>query len=46
MTTLTSTVVENIATSKEVKPRKVIENGQVLIIVGDKKYNVMGVELK
>lgn len=46
VTTLTSTVVENIATSKEVKPRKVIENGQVLIIVGDKKYNVMGVELK
>ena len=46
VTTLTSTVIETIASSKEVKPRKVIENGQVYILVGDKKYNVMGVEVK
>ncbi len=46
VTTLTSTVIETVATSKEVKPRKVIENGQVYILVGDKKYNVMGVEVK
>lgn len=33
-------------TSTEVKAKKVIENGQVVIIKGDKKYNLMGVEIK
>ena len=28
------------------KARKVIENGQIYIMVGDKKYNIMGVEVK
>lgn len=46
VTTLTSTVIETIGVNKEVKPRKVLENGQVYIIVGDKKYNVMGMEVK
>ena len=32
--------------AKEVKPRKVIENGQFYIIVDDKKFNAMGVEVK
>ena len=33
-------------TRTEVKAKKVIENGQVVIIKGDKKYNLMGVEIK
>lgn len=28
------------------KPRKVLENGQIYIVVGDKKYNMMGAEVK
>lgn len=31
---------------KAVKTRKVVENGQLYILVGDKKYNTMGVEVK
>ena len=31
---------------KAVKTRKVVENGQLYILVGDKKYNTMGVEMK
>ena len=38
--------VNDINVAKEVKVRKVIENGQVLIISGDKKYNLMGAEVK
>ena len=38
--------VEDIKVAKEVKPRKVIENGQFYIIVDDKKFNAMGVEVK
>ena len=29
-----------------VKAHKVVENGQVLVVVGDKKYNMMGAEVK
>lgn len=38
--------VNDITATGEVKARKVIENGQVYIIAGDKKYNVMGAEVK
>ncbi|MGN1245785.1 MAG: hypothetical protein ACI4UN_04050 [Muribaculaceae bacterium] len=31
---------------KAVKTRKVVENGQLYILVGDKKYNAMGIEMK
>ena len=31
---------------KAVKTRMVVENGQLYILVGDKKYNTMGVEVK
>ncbi len=34
------------AAATQVKARKVVENGQVYIIAGDKKYNVMGAEVK
>ena len=34
------------AEDKAVKTRKVVENGQLYILVGDKKYNTMGVEIK
>lgn len=44
--TVGNTAVENINADKVVKARKVIENGQVYIVAGDKKYNVMGVEVK
>lgn len=33
-------------TAKAVKAQKVIENGQIYIIAGDKKFNIMGVEVK
>ena len=39
-------LVEDINVAKEVKPRKVMENGQLYIIVDDKKFNAMGVEVK
>ena len=38
--------VNDLNVAKEVKVRKVIENGQVLILSGDKKYNLMGAEVK
>ncbi len=38
--------INDVTAAKEVKARKVIENGQVYIIAGDKKYNVMGAEVK
>ena len=40
------TAVTDINTAKAVKAQKVIENGQVLIVVGDKKFNLMGVQVK
>ena len=40
------TGVNDINAAKEVKARKVMENGQIYIIAGDKKYNVMGAEVK
>ena len=40
------TAVNDINVAKTVKAQKVMENGQVLILVGDKKYNVMGAEVK
>lgn len=40
-----STGVTDITTT-EVKAQKVIENGQVVIVKGDKKYNTMGAEIK
>ena len=41
-----SSAVNDINVAKEVKARKVMENGQIYIIAGDKKYNVMGAEVK
>lgn len=38
-----ATAVENVA--KDVKVEKLIENGQVVIMKGNKKYNVLGAEL-
>lgn len=38
--------VTDIATPADTKAQKVIENGQVIIIKGDKKYSVMGAEIK
>lgn len=38
--------IDEINAAKEVKARKVMENGQIYIIAGDKKYNVMGAEVK
>ncbi|MDO4512321.1 MAG: hypothetical protein Q4B68_10965 [Bacteroidales bacterium] len=40
------TAVEDINAAVAPKTRKVIENGQVYIIAGDKKFNVMGAEVK
>lgn len=40
-----STGVTDITTT-DVKAQKVIENGQVVIVKGDKKYNTMGAEIK
>ena len=42
----TPTGVNDITTTATTKAQKVIENGQVVIIKGDKKYNLMGVEIK
>ncbi|MDO4511270.1 MAG: hypothetical protein Q4B68_05570 [Bacteroidales bacterium] len=44
-TVATPTAVTDINCAK-VATKKVIENGQVVIIKGDKKYNVMGAEVK
>ena len=41
-----ATGINDINTTDAVKTRKVIENGQLYIISGDKKYNVMGAEVK
>ena len=40
------TAVTDVKTNTTVKARKVLENGQIYILVGDKKYNLMGVEVK
>ncbi|MDO4971131.1 MAG: hypothetical protein Q4E41_03435 [Bacteroidales bacterium] len=42
----TSTGVSDINAAGAVKTYKVIENGQIYIVAGDKKYNVMGAEVK
>ena len=44
--TATASGVNDITATGEVKARKVIENGQIYIIAGDKKYNVMGAQVK
>ena len=41
-----SSAITDVTAAKEVKARKVIENGQIYIIAGDKKYNLMGAEVK
>lgn len=41
-----SSAITDVTATKEVKARKVIENGQIYIIAGDKKYNLMGAEVK
>ena len=41
-----SSAITDVTAAKEVKVRKVIENGQIYIIAGDKKYNMMGAEVK
>lgn len=38
--------INDVVATGNVKAQKVVENGQVLIKVGDKKYNVMGAEVK
>ncbi len=40
------TAIADVTAAKQVKAYKVIENGQIYIIAGDKKYNVMGAEVK
>ena len=40
------TGINNVKAADATKARKVIENGQIYIMVGDKKYNVMGAEVK
>lgn len=40
------TGINDITTSDAPKARKVIENGQVYIICGERKFNVMGAEIK
>ena len=44
--TATSSGINDVNAAETVKARKVIENGQIYIIAGDKKYNVMGAEVK
>lgn len=44
--TITSTGIQDVTSANVVKAQKVIENGQIYIIAGDKKYNVMGAEVK
>ena len=38
--------IQDVTSANVVKAQKVIENGQIYIIAGDKKYNVMGAEVK
>lgn len=45
-TVAVSTGVSDINVTEAVKAQKVIENGQVVIIKGNKKFNLMGVEIK
>ena len=40
------TGINDMSTSTGVKAQKVLENGQIYIITGDKKFNVMGAEVK
>ena len=40
------TGINDVKAADATKARKVIENGQIYIMVGDKKYNVMGAEVK
>ena len=44
--TATSSGINDVNAAATVKARKVIDNGQIYIIAGDKKYNVMGAEVK
>ena len=44
--TITSSGIQDVTSANVVKAQKVIENGQIYIIAGDKKYNVMGAEVK
>lgn len=38
--------INDVTTIGGAKAHKVVENGQVLVVVGDKKYNMMGAEVK
>ena len=38
--------IQDVTSANVVKAQKVIENGQIYIIAGDKKYNMMGAEVK
>ena len=44
--TVTASGIQDVTSANVVKAQKVIENGQIYIIAGDKKYNVMGAEVK
>lgn len=44
--TLEPTAITDVTATKTAKVVKVVENGQVYILSGDKKYNMMGVEVK
>ena len=44
--TITSSGIQDVTSANVVKAQKVIENGQIYIIASDKKYNVMGAEVK
>lgn len=40
------TGINDVTATGNAKAHKVVENGQVLVVVGDKKYNMMGAEVK
>ena len=40
------TGINDVKATEATKARKVIENGQIFIVAGDKKFNIMGVEVK
>lgn len=40
------TGINDVTATGNIKAHKVVENGQVLVVVGDKKYNMMGAEVK
>ena len=44
--TVTATGIQDVTSANVAKAQKVSENGQIYIIAGDKKYNVMGAEVK